>query len=369
MKKVLIIIIVVIILAAVGVASYYFIQNKGNKDTKTTQSVSTGEKLSIPQKILENKFGWLGGGPDDTGEGIIAHNGLWVRPHPGAFVWDMMQKSKDFPIDFTFADQEINNYQKNNIGILATIWPFADWDQKNLANAVDCKVSDKDEFLQNNDKKGRGSYLPYYRCNPSNWVAYQTFVKAIVERYNGDGVNDMPGLIIPIKYWEVMNEPDLQLCFYRQGPTEYAKLLTETSKAIRTADPEAKILIAGPAGADERALSFFQEVFKNAEARNAFDIGNIHCITNDQNTHDFNVAPYKKMLADAGVAPKPIWVTEADAMYSTTGEENYQSTKVSTTNAISAGADRIFYTGDEFDNSNYYPSEVKFRELIENFTK
>ncbi|MFA4817116.1 MAG: hypothetical protein WC608_00130 [Parcubacteria group bacterium] len=352
------------------------------------QTASTS--VSIPEKIISNKFGWLGGGVGDTGEGIIARGGLWVRPGPpGPFVWDMMQKSKDASFDFSVADQVVNNFQKNNIGILAIIFPFADWDQKNLANFADCEVSNIDEFLLKNDKKDRGVYLPYYRCNPSDWVAYQKFVKAIVERYDGDGMGDMPGLKIPIKYWEVLNEPDLQYknnlpygeadrsTFYRQGPAEYAQLLIETSKAIHLADPEVKVLIAAPAGADERALSFYQEVFKNADARDAFDIGNIHCIANDQNTYDFNVGPYEKMLAESGIANKPIWVTEADAMYSKIGEENYQSTKTSVAGAIAAGAERIFFTGDIFDdqrtdlsqigNVGTYPSEEKFREIVKLF--
>jgi hypothetical protein len=40
------------------------------------------------------------------------------------------------------------------------------------------------------------------------------------------------------------------LCFYKQGPSEYGKLLVETNNAIKAADPAAKVLIAGAAGAD-----------------------------------------------------------------------------------------------------------------------
>jgi hypothetical protein len=397
MKK----IIIAILALAVAILGLFLIFSKTTDKNKigknNAEDINVLEKnkiasapVSISEKILSNKFGWLGGGTDDTGEGIIARGGLWVRPGPpGPFVWDMVQKSKNADFDFTITDQEVSNFQKNNIGILAIIFPFADWDQKNLANFADCRVSNIDEFLLKNDKKDRGVYLPDYRCNPSDWVAYKKFVEAIVERYDGDGVNDMPELKIPIKYWEVLNEPDLQYksnlpygendhsTFYRQGPKEYAQLLVETSKAIRSADPTAKILIAAPAGADERALSFYQEVFKNTDARDAFDIGNIHCITNDQKTRDFNVGPYKKMLADSGIAKKPIWVTEADAMYGTIGEENYQSTKTSVNGAIAAGAERIFFTSGIFDDSRTdlsqmggegtYPSEEKFREIVKLF--
>lgn len=385
-------IIIILVLILIGLSLYFLAFNKPdkNEDLNTTKT-TTDQPVAIPDKVLSNKFGWLGGGAEDDGVAISESGGAWVRPHPGAFVWDMMQNKKADAIDFDDADTEISNYQSNNLGILATLWPFADWDQENLANAADCKVSNNDEFLPKNDKKGRGAYLPQYRCNPSDWSAYGEWVKAVVERYDGDGNGDMQGLKIPVKYWEVMNEPDLQyqsnlpagetdrLNFYKQGPAEYAKLLIETSKAIRLADPEAKILIAGAAGADSRMLSFYQDVFKNAEALSAFDIGNIHCISNDQRTSDFNVEPYKTMLEKAGITGKPIWVTEAEAMYGTTGEANYSSTKKSTEGAIAAGAERIFFTRYNFDDSrtdmskktgpSTYPSAEKYQEIIKEFSE
>lgn len=376
---------VLVVLISAGI--YFWMKSQKQSDRSETQS---GQPVSIPEKIMSNQFGWLGGGPEDTGDGIVEKDGKWVRPHPGAFVWDMLQKAKDSAIDFTLADQEVNNYQKNDLGILATVWPFADWDQKNLVSAADCKVPDTDEFLLKNDKKGRGSYLPEYRCNPSDWTAYQKFVEAVVERYDGDGVDDMPGLEIPIKYWEVMNEPDLQygnnlpasesnrLNFYMQGPAEYATLLVETSKAIRLADPEAKILIAGAAGADERMLGFYRVVLKNSETLTAFDIGNVHCISNDERTSDFNVSAYKTMLLLEFNISKPIWVTEAEAMYSTVAEENFLSTKKSVAGAIAAGAQRIFFTRDDFgdtrtdmskiNSTSSYPSSEKYREIINSYS-
>ncbi|MGQ9576341.1 MAG: hypothetical protein ACUVUC_13585 [Thermoguttaceae bacterium] len=36
--------------------------------------------------------------------------------------------------------------------------------------------------------------------------AYIRFVKAVVERYDGDGVDDMTGLNVPIRYWQFENE-------------------------------------------------------------------------------------------------------------------------------------------------------------------
>lgn len=321
----------------------------------TTPAQTTSEAVTIPQKVLDNKFGFLGGGIGET-VGITERGAAWIRPHPGPFVWDMMQDGADSEIDFELGDEVVAAHDKAGIGTLATLWPFADWDQEDRDNASTCRVSDSDEFLPRNDEKGRGVYLPYYRCNPVDWTAYEAWVTAIVERYDGDGTNDMPGLEIPIKYWEVMNEPDLQyhsnlptgetdrLNFYKQGPAEYSTLLEHTYNAIKAADPSSYVLIAGAAGGSEQFLGFYEEVFAtDAAAGGHFDIGNVHCISNDRETRDYNVAVYKQMLSSAGI-DKPIWVTEAEAFYGATAEENYQNTLTSTEGAISAGAKRIFFT-------------------------
>ena len=357
------------ILALGGTLLYLFVYKTPKKETNNTAPESTNSvPITIPQEILANKFGFLGGGIGETA-GISERGAAWIRPHPGPFVWDMMQSTENGEIDFELADEVVTAQSQARLGTLATLWPFADWDQMNKDNADECMVSDNDEFLPTNDSKGRGVYLPQYRCNPNDWTAYESWVEAIVERYDGDGVDDMSGLEIPIKYWEVMNEPDLQyqstlpeedqsrLNFYKQGPIEYGALLQHTYTAIKTADPDAYVLIAGAAGGDKHFLSFYEELFTNmADAGNYFDIGNVHCISNDRETQDYNVAIYKDMLTQAGFE-KPIWITEAESFYGTTAEENYNNTITSTGGAISAGAQRIFYTRYNFEDSRKDMSE------------
>ncbi|MDU9048086.1 MAG: hypothetical protein Q3M30_04510 [Candidatus Electrothrix sp. Rat3] len=76
---------------------------------------------------------------------------------------------------------------------------------------------------------------------PKDEKAYKKFVQALVERYDGDGVADMPGLRVPIKYWQVDNEPP-------HGLNDYAAFLQMTYKAVKEADPNAKVLIGGVPG-------------------------------------------------------------------------------------------------------------------------
>jgi hypothetical protein len=366
MKKGLIIaVIVLIIIATAGILAYKFNQKGADNgaaniavtDKKT--EVENSQSVYIPEKVLANKFGFLGGGQGKDNPFVGNAGGAWVRPHPGPFLWDAMQESADGKIDFSKTDEVIKNQQAQNYGTLVTLWPFAEWDQKMGNNYKNCAVSAEDEFLSRNDKKGRMDYLPLHRCNPISWEKYKQWASAVVERYDGDGTNDLPNLKIPVKYWEVMNEPDLsymsdspdadRLCFYRQGPKEYAELLIKTAEAIRSADKDAKVLISGAAGADTRFLNFYRQALAVGGTGNAFDIGNVHCISNDQGTNDFNAGAYKKMLTALGIN-KPIWVTEAESFNGKTAEENYNFTKKSTAGAIAAGAERIFYTRYNFDD-------------------
>ncbi len=74
------------------------------------------------------------------------------------------------------------------------------------------------------------------------------FLAALVERYDGDGVDDDPcGRVV--KHWELYNEPDggSKPGDVRWGNfgSEYAEMLAVVYPAIKAADPEAKVLLGG----------------------------------------------------------------------------------------------------------------------------
>jgi hypothetical protein len=73
---------------------------------------------------------------------------------------------------------------------------------------------------------------------------YLEFVKKVVERYDGDGIDDMPGLKSPVKYWQIENEPAF---FY--GPNYdwqgFSHLVEITYKIIKENSPEAKVALGG----------------------------------------------------------------------------------------------------------------------------
>ncbi len=115
--------------------------------------------------------------------------------------------------------------------------------------------------------------------------AYAAFVTAAVERYDGDGLDDMPGLRWPIDHWEIDNEPDLKnLVDLRTGetddfatPEQVAAVIRLTARAIRAAHSDATVLgggffkITNDHGRDYMAALFAQE-----GVLDALDVVSVH---------------------------------------------------------------------------------------------
>lgn len=82
-------------------------------------------------------------------------------------------------------------------------------------------------------------YRSFYPPTPLHWNDYKEYVRRLVERYDGDGVDDYKDLINPIKYWEFMNEPSGK---YFYGTSEqYIEMLDSARVAMKSADSTAKI--------------------------------------------------------------------------------------------------------------------------------
>lgn len=262
---------------------------------------------------------------------------IWQRPHPGPFIWNEIEKTQG---EYTWvkADSVVKDSQKYGVNIMATIWPFAEWDQATVNKKLEAKDSEMFDMLGE------------YRGKPGDMDAYSLFVSAVVERYDGDGIEDMPGLTIPIKYWEVSNEPSMQemLVFFRGTPGDYMEILEATYNAVKTADPESFVVQGGVAGLHPEATKFWDQVYAMGGA-DFFDIGNIHSI--GHGTDSLNSWEYREHLGLFNI-DKPFWVTEASFgnnfdQKQRSGEEWAGYVLKSYVMAFSAGVDKIFYTGLE----------------------
>jgi len=94
-------------------------------------------------------------------------------------------------------------------------------------------ASSKSRFLQ-----GPLGVLP----KPEYLEYYGDYIRNLVERYDGDGKDDTPGLRYPIRYWEIEAE---WWSFWNGTVEEYLQLLRIARKAAKEADPQAQIILVG----------------------------------------------------------------------------------------------------------------------------
>ena len=194
--------------------------------------------IEYDSNTINSRFGLMH--PDDfedmTGMGIF-----WQRPHPGPFIWGEIETSPGV-YNWEDCDKEVSRSQSYGVNILATIWPYSDWDQSSCHS----KISDSGSLIFNE--------LGDYRQKPCDMVAYEDFITRLIERYDGDGIDDMPGLVVPIKYWEISNEPSMQknwLVFFVGPAIDYYDILNSTYHTIKKADESSIVLKGGMAGVME----------------------------------------------------------------------------------------------------------------------
>ncbi|MSQ04267.1 MAG: hypothetical protein EXR71_20675 [Myxococcales bacterium] len=195
-----------------------------------------------------------------------------------------------------------------------------------------------------------GSFTRAYL--PRDLPAYERCVRGLVERYDGDGVEDMPGLAAPIRYWEIDNEPDLKNSLVARNseveyepasfctPEEYAAIILASSRAIRAAAPDARILAMGlfrPHA--EQGQRYARDVLAVEGVPAAFDILSLHTYHDDDG---------ERLAAGIGavsamVPGKPVWVTETSV--TTAGGEEVQARRVAAlvARAAEAGAEALFW--------------------------
>ena len=247
--------------------------------------------FSINFSYSESRFGEL---TEMRDEKMRGKDNQWVRPHPGPFIWNHIEKEKG---NFTWdeADKHVLYSQEHNQTILATIWPHANWEQKS------CKR-----------KKARspfGKKFTKYLSKPCSMDDYKTFLLKLVDRYDGDGNNDMPGLTKPIKYWDVMNEPEFKM-FFKGSKEDFIEIFNFSSKVIKDKQPDSVIVMAGAAGMFPENKKYWKSVLP--KIKDNFDIANIHHISGPDGKCDKElwVDEFAALLKSLDIN-KPIWLTEA----------------------------------------------------------
>lgn len=88
---------------------------------------------------------------------------------------------------------------------------------------------------------------------PTDLPAWADSVGRVVERYDGDGFMDMPGLTCPNHYWHIEAEDT----FWKDSIDQYLTYLAVTRAAILAADPTAKVITMGLSSAQTWNAAYY----------------------------------------------------------------------------------------------------------------
>lgn len=158
---------------------------------------------------------------------------------------------------------------------------------------------------------GSDDPAPGKTINPAN--AWASFVFATVERYRPRGTlarqQGWPRQQ-GIRYWEVWNEPDYKL-FWAGSVEEYYRLLEVAFKSIKTADPQATVILGGLAFYDQR--DWFPALLRQTggdPSQAYFDVFSFHHYLSVYNSEQL-IQQARASLASFGLPHVPIWITES----------------------------------------------------------
>ena len=154
--------------------------------------------------------------------------------------------------------------------------------------------------------------------------AWRDFLKAAVARYGPGGSywttdypEQFPGAApLPIQSWQIWNEPNLKKFFspgqnVQQSAQKYATLLQISHNAIKTGDPQARIVLAGmPAIGDSKAWVFLDNIYQVPGIKSDFDAAALHPYSCGLDGVRSEMLQFRASMTNHADGATPLWVTE-----------------------------------------------------------
>jgi Glycosyl hydrolase catalytic core/Bacterial Ig-like domain len=150
--------------------------------------------------------------------------------------------------------------------------------------------------------------------------AWQGFLKAVVARYGPGGSywtnvypQKFPGATpLPVKSWQVWNEPNLTKYFApAPSASEYARLLQISYPAIKSVDPNALVVLGGIVGyRDVYAWNYLNSLYGVSGVKSYFDAVALHPYAPTLDEVRMVIANVRAVMKSHSDGATPIWITE-----------------------------------------------------------
>jgi len=228
-----------------------------------------------------------------------------------SFTWKDLEPEEGV-FDFTLSDIRIKEAQSRSLNLLGNV--------EFQADAVPDYASLSNKYFDD------AKYLEY--------------LNKMVERYDGDGLDDMPELTKPIKYWEIGNEV-VQEWMFDGTAEEYAHVLKISYESIKSNCSDCQVLIGGWVSGKhsenqfQKSLAYLERVLLQDGGKH-FDIMNFHSYADPCDFEEFldcdfklyyHARGFRDLLSEYGFS-KPTWITESNTKLYTKLYKERQSGRV-----------------------------------------
>jgi len=229
--------------------------------------------------------------------------------------WGMIEVARA-TYKFDLIDAIVKDAQAAGGNYVGTIAPFAGWELKAAGYAPSTDAQCQRLFTEDVYYLAFDQRMDRYKDE----AEYLAFVGKVVERYDGDGIDDMPGLTTPIRYWQIHNEPEGDHCGnYRNDVAAFVRLMQTSADVIHASCASCKVLNGGagiamyleslpnpPAG-----VTFWRD-FAALGGADSVDVIAVHYNQGKDPGHG-NVADFEEQIRRGREHlgnNKPVWVTE-----------------------------------------------------------
>jgi len=148
---------------------------------------------------------------------------------------------------------------------------------------------------------------------------WKDFLRELIDRYGPGGtywatmyhVQHPGGSPVPIKAWQVWNEPNLPHYFHtKHRVKKYATLLRISHQAVKSADPKAKVVLAGmPGYTPVRGPNFLDQLYKQ-NVKRYFDAAAVHPYAPSVRFQARTLKRMRQVMNKHGDRRTPLWITE-----------------------------------------------------------
>lgn len=250
---------------------------------------------AAPRKVPATFFGTVWDS-EATGAQEPAKDAQWgtmatsgVEAVRTSFSWMSAQAKAGQPFDFSGTDADVRRAASHGLTLLPVVQYAPPWAR---------------------------AYPSRPTSPPRREADYAAFLTALVGRYGPSGsfwAENPTVPKLPLREWQIWNEPHLRTYWdaparSRWGsPRGYVRLLKAAHRALKAADPGAKLVLAG---LTQKAWEELAALYRKGHIRPYFEVATIQTFPQTAERALRVVRLFRRAMNRAGDRRKPIYVTE-----------------------------------------------------------